>query len=699
MLSPSLPSRPNILVLLVDQLSFPAYAQGDGGFLDPIKEILSFSGDIASNPFKDIFPGFCKLREFGVVLTDHTIAESACIPSRASLMTGQYGPRTGVTQTDGLFKSGDAAAFPWLPPNGTPTMGDWFKAAGYTSHYFGKWHVSNPPEHTLRQYGFDDWELSWPEPHGSLVNNLGTFRDYQFADLACSFLRNRGLGVPYDRSTSQQDLDHPRDMQTPPDVPFFAVCSFTNPHDIAAYPALCRGLQPETWDPAIQDWVKGPKFGKGKAVPIPSKGSVSRAPKGGTMRVPLNPHGLPQDCATPSPTQDEQLLTNNKPLSHYDYSYKVGLGLSAKSGLSIAQGLAQAAASKNPSDVPTPQEIAEHAVEATLDSGAPFTIQREPDDASLGFLQYYVYMISMVDRHILKVLEALDQSGLRESTLLVFAADHGEMGAAHGMMMEKWHTAYQEALHVPVLFSHPALIGSVDLARRVDAQKSHIDLLPTLLGFIGSTEDKESWRRTLSLDHLAAALPGADLSNIIKGSSDPVTLPDGQVRQGVLFVTDDMITEPLPLDADPHNVQSWAQYGVYCNAVEVLRGKTKSKNHLHGKAPDLAPGPVRQPSHVRALRSGPWKLVRNCDPWSAKPVADQWELYNLNTDPYEKTNLVVFNKPYPTFINGAASSAGVSNDELQGTAMTLLKELQRQEAVYLSPYPAAHPTAGAEFGR
>src|SRR5262245_29131945 len=104
MQSPSLPARPNILLMLVDQLRFPAYAKGDGGFLEAIKEILSFSGDAATNPYKDVFPGFCKLREFGVVLTDHTIAESACIPSRASLMTGQYGPRTGVTQTDGLFK-------------------------------------------------------------------------------------------------------------------------------------------------------------------------------------------------------------------------------------------------------------------------------------------------------------------------------------------------------------------------------------------------------------------------------------------------------------------------------------------------------------------------------------------------------------------------------------------------------------------
>jgi len=50
-------------------------------------------------------------------------------------MTGQYGPRTGVTQTDGLFKSGDARNFPWLRANGAPTIGDWFRALGYSTHY------------------------------------------------------------------------------------------------------------------------------------------------------------------------------------------------------------------------------------------------------------------------------------------------------------------------------------------------------------------------------------------------------------------------------------------------------------------------------------------------------------------------------------------------------------------------------------
>jgi len=109
-------SRPNILLLMVDQLRFPRFAYGpDGGFLPGIKDILGFEGDPdADNPFRDFFPGFWSLRKHAAVFRNHSIASAACIPSRAAIMTGQYGTRTGVTQTDGLFKSGEVQLDPRL---------------------------------------------------------------------------------------------------------------------------------------------------------------------------------------------------------------------------------------------------------------------------------------------------------------------------------------------------------------------------------------------------------------------------------------------------------------------------------------------------------------------------------------------------------------------------------------------------------
>ena len=256
---------------------------------------------------------------------------------------------------------------------------------------------------------------------------------------------------------------------------------------------------------------------------------------------------MPQDNATASPTQGEDLLNNNKPSCQYDYSIKCGLGLAAKVGLAVAQKLADSA-SDNKDKKLSKEALLKAAVAATMKVALPFQAQDDAEGAATGFLQYYTYMISMVDRHILRVIESLEESGLRDNTILVFVSDHGEYGAAHSMMMEKWHSAYQEILHVPVLVSSPSINPDVKQAKTVDGLTSHIDLLPTLMGLANINEQQQKdIRKQLSKTHYVDKLPGIDLSEVIKtaGNEDYVSanpVPDLTDRS-VLFVTDDMITE------------------------------------------------------------------------------------------------------------------------------------------------------------
>ncbi len=78
--------RPNFLLIMVDQLRYPRLGYGSAGLADPIKQILSFVGKVdETNDYAKHFPGFCKLRENAVVLTDRTIAESACTPAAPAL--------------------------------------------------------------------------------------------------------------------------------------------------------------------------------------------------------------------------------------------------------------------------------------------------------------------------------------------------------------------------------------------------------------------------------------------------------------------------------------------------------------------------------------------------------------------------------------------------------------------------------------
>jgi arylsulfatase A-like enzyme len=619
-------NRPNILLITADQYRFPRFSYGpDHGFAEPLKRILGFHEELGDdNPYARFFPGLLRLRRNAVLLRNHTIATSACTPSRTAIYTGQYGTKTGVTQTDGLFKNGDSPNFPWLADNGIPTLGNWLREAGYATHYFGKWHISNPPDHSLERYGFDDWEESYPEPHGPQANNLGIYRDAGFTDSVCAFLRRQALALNYDVALADATARNP--SAPPPDPsdvkPWFAVASFVNPHDIATYPAaISQALpSPDESDKRRSDKTQS-VFGP---LTVPHEGQSTPPPTAGTIAIPLNPQDFPQDCAhaPPAPTMHEKLA--DKPSCQFDYSYKVGLGLAAKTGYNIA---------KSDSAL---------AVKLALQSSIPFQLADNPDDACLKFIQLYAWLHAVVDPHIDHVLQTLEETGQATNTIVVFLADHGEYAAAHGMMMEKWHTAYQEALHVPVVVQFPP-DGADKPLRATDALTSHIDILPTILGLVDIRgKEREAIARSLAETRPVPPLPGADLSAIIKGEADDVIEPDGERRRGVLFITDDEITAPLPPDHNAHSQKSLEEFDVYCKTVDAVREGTPQGK---GPVPRLTPGPVRQPNHVRCVRTNEYKLSRYFDPSGEAP--QQWEMYDLQRDPNEVYNLVEVDETPP----------------------------------------------------
>ncbi|MEA1674843.1 sulfatase-like hydrolase/transferase [Nitrospirillum sp. BR 11163] len=661
-------TSPNILLVTSDQYRFPRFSYGpEGGFAEALKQILGFQGAVdAHNPYAAFFPGLLRLRRNAVVLRNHTIAASACTPSRATIYTGQYGTRTGVTQTDGLFKNGDAANFPWLAPDGIPTLGSWMRAAGYSTHYFGKWHVSNPPDHSLQAYGFDDWEESYPEPHGASPNNLGTYRDIGFADSVCTFLRRKALGLDYDRAAAVKSEKAPN--QSAPDAskarPWFAVASFANPHDIATYPAvIAQALPSDSGTPVTLP--NGQTVGATQSVfgplTVPLQGDRTPPPTGGTLQVALNPLGFPQACAHNPPTLDEDLAA--KPSCQYDYAYKMGLALSAKVGTGAGGAV--------------PADKMDAAVAVTLKSCIPFQLADDPGASARDFIQLYAYLHAVVDAQIDRVLRTLEESGLAENTIVVFLADHGEYAAAHGMMIEKWHTAYQEALHVPVVVQFPRSAHQVPGGlRQLDQVTSHIDIVPTILGLAG-VDQEQTARRLAAARGPVPPLPGANLAPLIRGETDVVTEPDGLPRRGVLFITDDEITKPLPPIGDPHETASYAQFAVFDATVAAVR----EGSHGKGPVPGLTPGPVRQPNHVRCVRTPDFKLARYHDPDGRVP--QEWEMYDLRHDPNETVSLVQVRTSPPTArhdLPGWTTRAAVQAD-----ADSLADLLARLEARDLPP--------------
>jgi arylsulfatase A-like enzyme len=94
----------------------------------------------------------------------------------------------------------------------------------------------------------------------------------------------------------------------------------------------------------------------------------------------------------------------------------------------------------------------------------------------------YCRLTEMVDAEIGVVLDALRDTGLEDSTLIVFTSDHGDMDSAH--KLEHKSILYQEALNIPFVMSYPGRIpaGAVD---RTHFVSNGLDLLPTLCDYAG----------------------------------------------------------------------------------------------------------------------------------------------------------------------------------------------------------------------
>lgn len=92
----------------------------------------------------------------------------------------------------------------------------------------------------------------------------------------------------------------------------------------------------------------------------------------------------------------------------------------------------------------------------------------------------YYRMVEKVDAEIARVLAALREAGLQDSTLIVFTADHGECAGAHRFNQKT--VFYEESTRVPLIV---ACQGQITAGTSDKLVNTGIDLLPTMLDFAG----------------------------------------------------------------------------------------------------------------------------------------------------------------------------------------------------------------------
>ena len=192
-----------------------------------------------------------------------------------------------------------------------------------------------------------------------------------------------------------------------------------------------------------------------------------------------------------------------------------------------------------------------------------------------NYLNFYGNLMKASDAYLVKILKTLARAGLLDNTLVIATADHGEMGTTHGGMRQKNFNFYEESTRVPLVYSNPRLFRN---PQRSNALVSHVDFLPTLASLVDAPASaRDSWE-------------GVDYSDQILSRS-----PTKPSQDYTVFTYDDW--------------QSGQSRGPY-------------------------PEP---PNHIVSIREHRYKLARYYD--ADGNVPDQWEMYDLKTDPLERVNL------------------------------------------------------------
>ncbi len=90
--------------------------------------------------------------------------------------------------------------------------------------------------------------------------------------------------------------------------------------------------------------------------------------------------------------------------------------------------------------------------------------------------QYWA-MIELIDQNVGRILQALDETGQRNNTIVVFTSDHGDMTGDHGLRL-KGCRFYEALVRVPLILSYP---DQFKQGLQSSALVELVDIVPTLL--------------------------------------------------------------------------------------------------------------------------------------------------------------------------------------------------------------------------
>lgn len=214
---------------------------------------------------------------------------------------------------------------------------------------------------------------------------------------------------------------------------------------------------------------------------------------------------------------------------------------------------------------------------------------RQAVDAWTHMLDTYLLMHQMVDREIGRVLDALNRRPeIAANTIILFTADHGEYGGAHGLR-GKGAAAYEEAIHVPLSVYDPTGSWTAATGRSRTQLTSSVDAAPLLMTLASGGD---GWRADPRWAHLARR---GKIEQLLRD-------PRARGRQYVIHATDERLVEEGP------TVLLGGDGPTHITSVRTDRGKYASYNFWPQGTVDIQAKGAQAEAYDYASRRGELEL-------------------------------------------------------------------------------------------
>ena len=110
--------------------------------------------------------------------------------------------------------------------------------------------------------------------------------------------------------------------------------------------------------------------------------------------------------------------------------------------------------------------------------------------------------ITFIDKQVGRLVQSLKEHGIYDNTLILFTSDQGCFGGQFGLP-SKTKGFYESLIRVPLIIKRP---GDRNLNRKTEAQISNIDVMATLMDYVGVDYDEK--------------IDGISFLPVLKGKSD-----------------------------------------------------------------------------------------------------------------------------------------------------------------------------------